>query len=102
MPRQCCTGLASCFLVKHPVKETLRPSLATLLRFTTRHRFDWVNPACIIVLMAIGIAFIYSANLATGRSQWSQQIVWIVAGAALYVAVSMADYKLWLNLAHWV
>jgi len=102
MPRQCCTGLASCFFVKHPVKESLRPSLATLFRFTTRHRFDWVSPACIIVLMAIGIAFIYSANLATGRSQWSQQIVWIVAGAALYVAVSMADYKLWLNLAHWV
>jgi rod shape determining protein RodA len=84
------------------VKESLRPSLATLLRFTTRHRFDWVNPACMIVLMAIGIAFIYSANLATGRSQWSQQIVWVVGGLTLYVTVAMADYKLWLKLAHWV
>jgi rod shape determining protein RodA len=84
------------------VKESLRPSLSSLFRFTTRHRFDWLNPACMIVLTIIGIAFIYSANLATGRTQWSQQIVWIVAGGCLYIAVSMADYKLWLKLAHWI
>ncbi|HEY5551831.1 MAG TPA: rod shape-determining protein RodA [Opitutaceae bacterium] len=84
------------------MKESLRPSISSLFRFTTRHRFDWLNPACMIVLTMIGIAFIYSANLATGRTQWSQQIVWIVGGAVLYVAVSMADYKIWLKLAHWV
>ena len=102
MPEQYCARDRNGFLVKTEVKDRLRPNLATILRFTTHHRFDLVNPACIAVLMAIGIAFIYSANLATGRSQWSQQLVWLLAGAALYIGVSMTDYKLWLKLAHWV
>lgn len=84
------------------MKESLRPSLSTLIRFTAHHRFDWVNPASIVALAAIGVFFIYSANLATGRSQWVLQIVWLAAGAVLYIGVSMVDYKIWLKLAHWV
>jgi len=102
LPRGYCTWVGFPFLLGLKVKERLRPSLSSLIRFTAEHRFDWVNPACIAVLMAIGVAFIYSANLATGRTQWSQQIVWLVGGAVLYLGVSLADYKVWLKLAHWV
>ena len=84
------------------VKEALRPGLLSFLKFATRQNWDWVSPLCLLALSTIGVCFIYSAQLSTGLSQWKVQIGWLVAGAILYMAVSMLDYQIWLKFAHWV
>jgi len=72
-----------------------------IFKTSTRERFDWINPSAILCLCTVGVFFIYSAQLATGRGQWMQQIVWLVVGGVLYAAVALVDYKFWLKYAHW-
>ncbi len=68
----------------------------------TRHaRTDWINPVCMILLSLIGVAFIYSAQAFVGGNQWLRQIVWMLLGAAGYVAVARVDYKIYLENALW-
>jgi rod shape determining protein RodA len=74
----------------------------SVFKTTTRERYDWISPLALLALAAIGIFFIYSAQLATGRGQWMLQIIWLALGAAVYVAISLIDYKFWLKHAHWV
>jgi rod shape determining protein RodA len=73
-----------------------------IFKTSTRERYDWISPLAIAALGTTGLFFIYSAQLATNRGQWIQQVVWLVVGAALYGAVSLVDYKIWLKYAHWV
>jgi len=84
------------------VKVTRAIDLSTLFKFTTRERFDWITPACLLVLATFGVFFIYSAQLARGRDQWEQQLVWMAAGAVVYTTVSLLDYRLWLRWSHFV
>jgi rod shape determining protein RodA len=99
--------------------NTLRslPDYLRLFRTTARERYDWVSPLAILALATIGVAFIYSAQYATRpvlpkdlgirwlavmlSQNWVKQIVFMVAGAALYVAVSLIHYRFWLTVAHW-
>ncbi|HVU18599.1 MAG TPA: rod shape-determining protein RodA [Candidatus Didemnitutus sp.] len=76
--------------------------LSHFFKVSTRERLDWITPVCLVLLATFGVFFIYSAQLATGRGQWTQQLVWLGTGAALYSAVSLLDYRLWLRWAHWV
>ncbi|HUL52006.1 MAG TPA: rod shape-determining protein RodA [Opitutaceae bacterium] len=69
---------------------------------STRERYDWINPVAILALGTMGVFFIYSAQLATGRGQWMLQIVWLALGAVFYAAIALVDYKFWLKYAHWV
>jgi rod shape determining protein RodA len=55
-----------------------------------------------VLLATFGVFFIYSAQMASGREQWEQQIVWLIAGAILYTATAFLDYRLWLRWSHWV
>ena len=52
-------------------------------------------------LSAIGLTFIYSAQFSTAQTDWIKQLVWLGAGGALYLAVSLIDYRLWLSIGHW-
>jgi rod shape determining protein RodA len=64
-----------------------------------------------VLLGAIGVAFIYSAQLsvlqARGagtswlRQDWFKQIVFLGAGGVVYYVVSQIDYRFWLRIAHW-
>jgi len=63
-------------------------------------RFDPINPACMLALSVIGVFFIYSAQAYVGGTQWKSQIVWIALGAAVYLAVSLIDYKIVLKYSH--
>lgn len=75
--------------------------LSQFFKVTTRERSDWITPICLMGLATFGIFFIYSAQLATGREQWQQQVVWLSLGAAVYLATSLLDYRIWLRWAHW-
>ncbi|MEI7799074.1 MAG: rod shape-determining protein RodA [Opitutaceae bacterium] len=84
------------------VKASRNIDLSHFFKVTTRERFDWMTPVCLVLLATFGVFFIYSAQMASGREQWEQQIVWLVAGAILYLAVALLDYRLWLRWSHWV
>ncbi len=45
--------------------------------------------------------FIYSAQYSTPLNNWLNQIVWIAAGAIVYLTVSFTDYRFWLTFGHW-
>ena len=77
-------------------------NLGTFFKLTTRERFDWVMPACLLLLSTIGVFFIYSAQYATEQRQWLTQLVWMGLGAVIYLGTSLLDYRLWLKYAHWV
>ena len=74
----------------------------SVFKISTRERYDWINPLAMLGLGTIGVFFIYSAQLATGRGQWMLQIVWLAVGALGYCLVALIDYKLWLKYAHWI
>jgi rod shape determining protein RodA len=72
-----------------------------LLKPKTRGRWDWLTPLAIAGLGAIGVAFIYSAQLQTGGSDWEKQLVFLALGAGVYGVVALVDYRFWLDVAHW-
>lgn len=74
---------------------------AALFKTATRGRWDAWTPMALVALSLIGVAFIYSAQFSTHLENWQNQLVWLSAGAAVYVAVSLVDYRLWLSLWHW-
>jgi rod shape determining protein RodA len=80
-------------------QQSLRSFLPAL---SGSRSFDWLNPACMLLLATIGVFFIYSAQIYTGRTQYLNQIVWIALGAVAYAVVSMVDYKLFLKYSHWI
>ncbi|RRJ97080.1 rod shape-determining protein RodA [Opitutaceae bacterium TAV4] len=72
----------------------------SVFKVTTRERWDWWTPCALILLSAIGVAFIYSAQFSTSLHDWKKQLVWLAAGAVTYTAVSLIDYRFWMNIAH--
>ena len=76
--------------------------LASFFKLTTREHFDRITPVCIFVLSLLGLFFIYSAQLASGRTAWQQQLMYLAIGAVVYLATSLLDYRIWLRYSHWV
>jgi rod shape determining protein RodA len=83
------------------VNITLPADLTSAFKTTTRSRWDLWTPLASICLGIFGIAFIYSAQLAVHGRSWETQIIWLVLGAGIYLAVSMIDYRFWLGVSHW-
>jgi rod shape determining protein RodA len=84
------------------VKFLRNLDLASFFKLTTRENFDRITPACIAALSLFGVFFIYSAQMATGRSQWQQQLVYLALGGIIYLVTAFLDYRIWLRYAHWV
>ena len=84
------------------MKASRSIDLSSIFKVTTREPFDWITPVCLALLATFGVFFIYSAQMASGRSQWQQQLVWLTAGAVVYTTVALLDYRLWLRWSHWV
>lgn len=75
----------------------------TVFKTTTRGRWDLLTPLLLLALSALGVAFIYSAVLQSPlhHNDWIKQLVFLAAGAMLYVTVSLIDYRFWLSVSHW-
>ncbi|HTL67140.1 MAG TPA: rod shape-determining protein RodA [Lacunisphaera sp.] len=84
------------------MKVTRGIDLRGFFKLATRESFDWITPVCLFFLCLFGVFFIYSAQLASGREQWFQQVIWICGGAVIYIATAFLDYRLWLRWAHWI
>jgi rod shape determining protein RodA len=84
-----------------------------VFRPTTRGSWDFLTPVALLCLSCFGIAFIYSAEFSTVhastttgfaammREDWFKQVVFLALGSAVYIAVSLIDYRFWLSVAHW-
>jgi len=81
----------------------LAQRLESLLPFRphTRARWDWLSPLACAGLALIGVFFIYSAQLPVNGHNWITQLVWLAMGGAIYLGVSLIDYRFWLSVAHW-
>jgi rod shape determining protein RodA len=75
--------------------------LLSVFKITTRERWDWATPLAMIGLGTIGLAFIYSAQYSNYSNDWVKQIVFMIAGAGLYLGVSLIDYRFWISVVHW-
>lgn len=73
----------------------------SVFKITTRGRWDWVTPFAVAGLSLFGVAFIYSAQLSVHGNNWMTQLIWLTAGAAIYIGVSLVDYRFWLSVTHW-
>ena len=83
----------------------------SVLKPTTRANWDFLTPVALVLLGAIGVAFIYSAPLsvlqARGagtswlRQDWFKQALFLGAGGVVYYVVSQIDYRFWLRIAYW-
>jgi rod shape determining protein RodA len=75
--------------------------LLSVFKVTTRERWDLGTPLAMLALAAIGLSFIYSAQLSTAQSDWIKQLVFMTIGAGVYIAVSLIDYRFWISVIHW-
>ena len=73
----------------------------SVFKLKTRERWDIGTPLIIVVLCAIGLAFIYSAQYSVERSSWEMQVYWLILGLFVYVGTSLIDYRFWLRVVHW-
>ncbi len=69
-------------------------------------RMDWLMITAMGLLMTIGIFFIYSATyrahgLATAAF-YEKQIVWVMVGAGLFMAMALMDYHRFRDAAWWL
>ena len=67
--------------------------LGSFFKLTTRERFDWITPVCVLCLSLFGVFFIYSAQLAREENDWIKQLVRLGLGAVVYVTTSLLDYR---------
>ncbi len=81
-------------IADHPLKR--------FMTFDAEHRSDPVSPVCILLLGLIGVFFIYSAQSYNHGSAWKMQIIWLVLGGLIYTAVSLVNYKFYLEVVHFL
>lgn len=63
---------------------------------------DWIAPLCMLLLLTVGVLFIYSAQLSYSGGSWKRQIVWAILGMGVYAVVAAIDYRWFLSKAHWI
>ena len=67
-----------------------------------RLRFDILNPLCMFMLCAIGLLFVYSAQISYDGDHWKRQFFFIVVGVGMYSLISALNYKIFLQYAHFI
>ena len=87
--------------MSHPVKFAAATGPLGLFQTATRQSWDLLTPVAIAGLGMFGVAFIYSAQLPVNGDAWLKHAASLCIGAAIYLAVSLIDYRFWLNIAHW-
>jgi len=80
--------------------------LKTAIKRKSNKKFDYVTFVAVLLLSAIGVAFIYSTQCYNMdetpllKQFWVRQIVFIGLGLCVYMATAMIDYKWFLSYAH--
>jgi rod shape determining protein RodA len=99
-------------VLNHVIRLTPAHYLSLFFKPTTRSNWDFLTPIAILGLSVVGVAFIYSAQFSVQHApvttirafvsqEWCKQIIYLGLGGAIYIAVSLIDYRFWLSIAHW-
>ncbi len=76
------------------------------IKYTTYFkRLDWSVLAAVVVLLGIGVAFIYSAGQlqdSTYKMLFLKQIAWAVLGLVCFFIFALTDYHHWYKRAWWI
>jgi rod shape determining protein RodA len=67
-------------------------------------RMNWVMNLVVVLLIATGVLFIFSATHTREDSTvtlWRQQVVWAVAGLSCYLVTTVMDYRRLRDVAWW-
>ncbi len=65
--------------------------------------FDWLLLTFVLLICALGVLEIYSTTYGTKfAGAHVRQIYWIMAGLAVMLAVSLINYQVLLENAHWL
>jgi rod shape determining protein RodA len=83
------------------VKLASPADYSVIFKPASRGRWDVWTPLSLAALSAIGVAFIYSAQLSVHGRLWLEQLFWLGLGAIVYAGVSLIDYRFWFAVAHW-
>ena len=67
--------------------DNLRHTLAPL------RRLDWVALLTTVLLLGIGVVFIYSAGYGRESTQWIRQLGFILIGIPVYLGAALFDYR---------
>jgi rod shape determining protein RodA len=71
-------------------------------RLITFRDFDWVLLTFVLIICSLGVLEIYSTTYGTKfAGAHVRQIYWIMAGLAVMLAVSLINYQILLENAHW-
>lgn len=71
-------------------------------RLITFRDFDWVLLTFVLIICSLGVLEIYSTTYNTKfAGAHIRQIYWIMAGLAVMLAVSLINYQVLLENAHW-
>ena len=65
-----------------------------------RSQFDWPLAATIFVLIAMGLVNLWSATRVAPKGLYTQQLAWLAAGVVIFVAVSLADSRIFDRMAY--
>lgn len=68
-------------------------------------RMDWMMFGSILMLIAMSVAFIFSAQYKSGEligDSWEKQLIFAVMGLCIYGALVWFDYKLIATLSWWI
>jgi rod shape determining protein RodA len=72
-------------------------------RLITFRDFDWVLLTFVLIICSLGVLEIYSTTYGTKfAGAHVRQIYWIMAGLAVMLAVSLINYQVLLENAHWL
>ncbi len=67
--------------------------------------FDWILFGATILLIAFGLAAIYSITISFDQPNWlnfQKQIIFALAGIILIFLMSLVDYRLWRDFSYWL
>jgi rod shape determining protein RodA len=71
-------------------------------RLITFRDFDWVLLTFVLIICSLGVLEIYSTTYGTKfAGAHVRQIYWIMAGLAVMLTVSLINYQILLENAHW-
>ncbi|MEN7974009.1 MAG: rod shape-determining protein RodA, partial [Verrucomicrobiota bacterium] len=68
-------------------------------------RMDWAMLGTILILVAISVSFVYSAQFKSAESfgdSWENQLIFAGLGLCIYTALVWFDYKIFAALSWWV
>ena len=71
----------------------------SLTRFKLISGLDWIAAGATLLLLVLGVLFIYSAGYGRESDQWVKQILFILLGLPLYLAAAAFDYRRLRELA---